>query len=92
MGRRIVVKQKPICSLVKLWPYATDLATADFFLFSKLKEAIKGTQFADISDIQNRVTTVFKALSKDEFSKSFRKLYERCQRCVVSGGDYFEGQ
>jgi hypothetical protein len=47
---------------------------------------MKGARFAYVAEIQERVTTVLRSISD-----SFQKLYERCQRCVVKVGDYFEG-
>jgi hypothetical protein len=41
--------------------------------------------------IQQRVTAVLRSIPKEAFADSFQKLYERCQPCVVKGGDYFEG-
>ena len=37
-----------------------DLAPADFFLFPRLKEAIKGARFADVNAIKDRVTAVLR--------------------------------
>jgi hypothetical protein len=37
-------------------PYSADLMPADFFLFPKLKAAMKGTRFKDVSSIQKTVT------------------------------------
>jgi hypothetical protein len=42
--------------------------------------------------IQERVTPVLRLIPKEAFADSFQMLYERCQPCVVKGGDYFEGQ
>jgi hypothetical protein len=42
--------------------------------------------------IKERVTAVLRSILKEAFADSFQKLYERCQQCVVKGGDYFEGQ
>jgi hypothetical protein len=42
--------------------------------------------------IQERVTEVLRSIPKEAFTDSFQELYERCQPCVVKGGDYFEGQ
>jgi hypothetical protein len=64
----------------------------DFFLFPRLKSIMKGTHFADVAAIQERVTAVLRSIPKDAFADSFQKLYERCQQCVVKGGDYFEDQ
>jgi hypothetical protein len=64
----------------------------DFFLFPRLKSIMKGTRFADMAAIQERVTVVLQSIPKDAFSDSFQELYEHCQQCVVKDGDYFEGQ
>jgi hypothetical protein len=31
-------------------------------------------------------------IPKEALADSFKKLYERCQQCVVKDGDYFESQ
>ena len=48
--------------------------------------------FADVAAIQEHVTAVLRSIPKEAFADSFQKLYERCQKCVVKDGDYFEGQ
>jgi hypothetical protein len=65
---------------------------ADFFLFPRLKNIMKGAYFADVAVIQERVTAVLRSIPKEAFADSFQKLYERCQQCVVKDGDYFESQ
>jgi hypothetical protein len=42
--------------------------------------------------IQKRVTAVLWSIPREAFADSFKKLYERCQPCVVKDGDYFEAQ
>jgi fido (protein-threonine AMPylation protein) len=64
----------------------------NFFLFTRLKSIMKGTRFADVAAIQERVTAALRLIPKEAFADSFQKLYERCQQCVVKDGDYFEGQ
>jgi hypothetical protein len=64
----------------------------DFFLFPRLKSIVKSARFADVTAIQECVTAVLRSIPKEVFADSFQKLYERCQRCVVKDGDYFEGQ
>jgi hypothetical protein len=57
--------------------------------FIKLLETVsKGRTAA----IQQRVTAVLRSIPKEAFADSFKKLYERCQPCVVTDDDYFEGQ
>jgi hypothetical protein len=48
--------------------------------------------FADVAVIQERVTAILRSIPKEVFADSFQKLYERCQQCVVTDGDCFEGQ
>jgi hypothetical protein len=68
------------------------LRWVDFFLFPRLNSIMKGARFADVAEIQERVTAVLRSISKEAFADSFQKVYERCQRCVVKDGDYFVGQ
>jgi hypothetical protein len=63
----------------------------DFFLFPHLKSIRKGARFADVAAIQERATEVLRSIPKESFAERFKKLYERCQQCVVKDGDYFEG-
>jgi hypothetical protein len=51
---------------------------------------MKGTCFADVAVIQERVAAVLRSIPKEAFANSFQK--QRCQQCVVKDGDYFEGQ
>jgi hypothetical protein len=64
----------------------------DIFLFPRLKSIMKGSRFADVVVIQERVTAVLRSIHKKAFADSSQKLYERCQQGVVKDGDYFEGQ
>ena len=70
-------------------PYCPDLPPADFFLFPRLKAAIRGERIADVNDIKDGVTAVLRSIPQKAFADCFRKLYERCQTCVVKDGDYF---
>ena len=73
-------------------PYFPFLAPADFFLFPRLKAAIKGARFADLNAMKDRVTAVLQSIPQEVFADCFRKMYERCQTCAVEDGYYFEGQ
>jgi hypothetical protein len=67
-----------------------DLAPADFWLFPKVKLAMKGDRHDTIQDIQKECTEVLDAIPQKEYSDCFRKLLNRLQRCIDSEGDYFE--
>ena len=73
-------------------PYRPELVPADFFLFPRLKAAIKGARFADANAIKDRVPAVLRSIPQEAYADYFLKLCERCQTCVVADGDYFEGQ
>jgi hypothetical protein len=53
---------------------------------------MKGTRFADMAAIQERVTAVPQSIPKEAFADSIQKFCECCQQCVVMDGDYFEVQ
>ncbi|GBM65689.1 hypothetical protein AVEN_87114-1 [Araneus ventricosus] len=60
------------------------MSPPDFFMFPKLKEALKGRRFTDITHIQASVTWVLKAVPVEEFSRAYDDLYTRCQRFILS--------
>ena len=72
-------------------PYSPDLAPEDFFLFPRLNAVNKGARFAEVNAIKDRVTAVLRS-NQQVFAYCLRKMYERCQTCVVADGDYFERQ
>jgi hypothetical protein len=57
-------------------PYSRDLVPADFFLFPKLKTAMKGMKFEALSSIQQTVTMELKAIREEAFAQTFDSLYE----------------
>ncbi|GFU21309.1 mariner Mos1 transposase [Trichonephila clavipes] len=61
--------------------YSSDLAPADFFLFSRLKSALKQKKFTDISDIQSNVTAELKAIPKKR--TVLQDLYTRSKQCIT---------
>lgn len=71
-------------------PYSPDLAPADFFLFPKLKLHLKGTRFTSVEEIQTSVTRHLNVIPKEDFSRAFQKLHERCEACIERGGHYVE--
>jgi hypothetical protein len=72
-------------------PYSSDLAPADFYLFTLVKLALKGQCFCDAEDIMKTSTEVLKRLSKNYFQECFQHLYSCYQKCTVAKGDHFEG-
>ena len=67
--------------------HSSDLAPSDFWLFPKLR----GCRFETIEDMKEAMTKVIDTLTQEDFHGVFQKLLERYNKCVASGGDYFEG-
>lgn len=53
---------------------------------------MKGVGFEDMLAFQLCVTVALRSVPKEDFSVSFQKLHECCEKCVVLKGDYFESQ
>jgi hypothetical protein len=67
-----------------------DLAPCDFWLFPKLKNALKGQRFPDIPDIQSNVTFL-RSIPENNFQDCFRQWRHRLTKCIASRGEYFVG-
>ncbi|GFX87156.1 putative mariner transposase [Trichonephila clavipes] len=48
-------------------PYSPDLAPCDFFLFTKIKPALKGTRFESMEVVKQKTAELLKALTKEDF-------------------------
>ena len=72
-------------------PYSPDLAPCDFFLFPKLKRPMKGRRYATIEEIKTASKEELNKITKNYFLKCFEDCKKRWHKCIISGGDYFEG-
>ena len=68
-------------------PYSADLAPCDFWLFPKLR----GCRYETIEEMKEAVTKVIGTLTQEDFNGAFQKFWERYNKCIAAGGDYFEG-
>ena len=74
--------------------YSPDLAPSapsDFFLFSKIKEILKGGHFDDTDDIRSNTMAALKAIPQNQFQNCFKGWTRHWHRCIASQGEYFEG-
>jgi len=71
--------------------YSRDLAPSDVFLFPKIKEILKGRHFDDIGDIRSNTMAALKAIPQNQFQNCFEGWTRRCNWCIASQGEYFEG-
>jgi histone-lysine N-methyltransferase SETMAR len=71
-------------SIIKLYhpPHSPDLAPCDFWLFPKLKIALKGHRFSDNANIQGHATTILQSIPEEEFQKCFDQCKHRLT-CVL---------
>ena len=67
-------------------PYSSDLAPCDFGLFPKLR----GCRYETIEDMKEAVVKVIDTFTQEDFHRALQKLFERYNKCIAAGGDYFE--
>ncbi|GFS71034.1 FLJ37770-like protein [Trichonephila clavipes] len=72
-------------------PYSPDLAPCDFYLFPKVKSALKGTRFESVEAVKEKAARVLKELTKDDFQHCFQQWKIRMERCRDREGVYIEG-
>ncbi|GFV65607.1 putative mariner transposase [Trichonephila clavipes] len=72
-------------------PYSPDLASCDFYLFPKVKSALKGTRFESVEAVKEKAASVLKELTKDDFQHCFQQWKIRMERCRDREGVYIEG-
>ena len=68
-------------------PCSLDLAPCDIWLFPKLR----GCRYETIEKVKEAVAKVIDTLTEEDFHGAFEKLLKRYNKCIVAGGDYFEG-
>ena len=71
-------------------PYSPEFAPCDFWLFPKFKEKLRGCRYETIEEMKVAVTKVIDTLTQGDLHGDFQKLLEQ-YKCIVAGGDYFEG-
>ncbi|KYN28546.1 hypothetical protein ALC57_02036 [Trachymyrmex cornetzi] len=67
------------------------VAYGESTLSKKLKRPMKGRRFATIEEIKAASLEELKAIPKSAFQKCFDDWKKRWHKCIVSEGDYFEG-
>ena len=84
----LAVKNIPV---VPQAPYSPDLSPCDFFLFTRLKNHLKGRHFGTLVNIQRSVTDELKGIPAEVFQHCYEQWKQRLRRCVAAQGNYFEG-
>jgi hypothetical protein len=52
---------------------------------------LKGRRFDDVDTIKMNTTMELNMLSREDFHRCFQKWQEHWDKCILSTGDYFEG-
>ena len=68
-------------------PYSPDLAPCDFWLFPMLR----GCRYETIEEMKEAVTKVIDTTTQKDFHGAFQRSLERYNKCIATGGNYFEG-
>ncbi|XP_029941109.1 uncharacterized protein LOC115383163 isoform X4 [Salarias fasciatus] len=92
--RALRVKQFLMKNGMALLPhplYSPDLAPCDFFLFPRMKKALKGRRFDDVEEVQKKSKQALKRIFTREYADCFEQWKSRLQRCIQAEGEYFEG-
>jgi len=71
-------------------PYSPDLAPADFFLFPKLKSSLKVRRFQTVEEKEENSMRDLRAIPQNTFQDAFQNWKKLWERCIKSGGEYFE--
>ncbi len=71
-------------------PYSPDLAPCDFFLFPKLKLALKGLHLEDLDDIKQKLAEYLLTITSEDFRSCFNDWKIRLLKCIHYKGEYFE--
>ena len=58
---------------------------------TKIKGTLKGRRFTAIDGIKSASLKELQAIPKIEFEKCFKDCKKRWHKCIISNGDYFEG-
>ncbi|VVC45369.1 Hypothetical protein CINCED_3A014589 [Cinara cedri] len=72
--------------------YSPDLALCDFYLFPKVKSALKGIRFESMEEVKQKSTELLNGLTKTDFQHCLEQWKKQMKRCVARGGEYIEGE
>jgi len=70
-------------------PYSPDVAPSDFYLFGKIKTAIRGTLFHSSDEIIEKFDEIFGSTPKEELQRVYINWLTRLKWITESGGEYY---
>jgi len=66
--------------------YSPDLAPCDFFLFDKIKDAMRGTHFGSVEELKAEASRLLKVIPASDWKKCFESWKNRMRRCIAAEG------
>ncbi|XP_076272294.1 histone-lysine N-methyltransferase SETMAR-like [Rhynchophorus ferrugineus] len=73
-------------------PYSPDLAPNDFFLFSCVKNKLRGQRFSSPKEAIEAFKNHVLKIPHSKWNKCFENWFKRMQKCIDYRGEYFEKQ
>jgi hypothetical protein len=71
--------------------YSRDLAPCDFYLFPKLKSALKGTHFQSGNKVKSKMADLLKRMSAEDLHHCFEQWKIIMQQCIDGGESTLKG-
>lgn len=71
-------------------PYSPDLAPSDYYLFSDLKQHLRGQRYHSNAEVIGATEGYFAGKDKSFFKKGIEMLEKRWTKCITLSGDYVE--
>jgi hypothetical protein len=62
-----------------------------FFLFPKVKSALKGTRFETVEAVKEKAMEVMYGLTENDLQHCYEQWKIHMERCRDRGGEYIEG-
>ena len=62
-----------------------------FFFVPQMQTGAAGMAFGNVMTIKSEMTSLLKGLREEEFQGCFHQWKRRWDKCIVSNGEYFEG-
>ncbi len=78
-------------NILKHPPYSPDLMPCDFFLFPYLKRRLRGRDYQNQETLLQAIEEELGYIPTFLWQACFRQWCARCQKCIIFGGQYFEG-
>ncbi|GFW43290.1 hypothetical protein TNCV_2923381 [Trichonephila clavipes] len=75
---------------IEYLPFSPDFNPPDFFLLPRLKYALKGKRFNDISDVQGNMRRLFNSISKEDFLQNFQDMCSISQWGILMRSNYLK--